>query len=121
MSMLKSYLRTASSSWRNQAPAFRVMRLWLGITWIYAGWDKASDSGFLTQGSDTYIGTQLSGFSSQSPLDFAFNKLIEHATFVGGFVILTEFCNRTCHTALGCTAFGCIRWIFDVARFVVSQ
>ena len=91
MSMLKSYLRTASSSWRNQAPAFRVMRLWLGITWIYAGWDKASDSGFLTQGSDTYIGTQLSGFSSQSPLDFAFNKLIEHATFVGGFVILTEF------------------------------
>ena len=91
MSMIKNYVRTASSSWRNQAPAFRVMRLWLGITWIYAGWDKASDSGFLTQGSDTYIGTQLSGFSSQSPLDFAFNKLIEHATFVGGFVILTEF------------------------------
>ena len=91
MSMLKSYVRTASSSWRNQAPALRVMRLWLGITWIYAGWDKASDPGFLEAGSSTYIGTQLSGFSTHSPLGFAFNPLIEHATVVGGFVIIAEF------------------------------
>ena len=91
MSMLKSYVRTASSSWRNQAPALRVMRLWLGITWIYAGWDKASDPGFLEAGSSTYMGTQLSGFSTHSPLGFAFNPLIEHATVVGGFVIISEF------------------------------
>ena len=91
MSMLKSYVRTASSSWRNQAPALRVMRLWLGITWIYAGWDKASDPGFLEAGSSSYIGTQLSGFSTHSPLGFAFNPLIEHATLVGGFVIIAEF------------------------------
>ena len=91
MSMLKSYVRTASSSWRNQAPALRVMRLWLGITWIYAGWDKASDPGFLEAGSSSYIGTQLSGFSTHSPLGFAFNPLIEHATVVGGFVIIAEF------------------------------
>ena len=91
MSMLKSYVRTANSSWRNQAPALRVMRLWLGITWIYAGWDKASDPGFLEAGSSTYIGTQLSGFSTHSPLGFAFNPLIEHATVVGGFVIISEF------------------------------
>ena len=91
MSMLKSYVRTASSSWRNQAPALRVMRLWLGITWIYAGWDKASDPGFLEAGSSTYMGTQLSGFSTHSPLGFAFNPLIEHATVVGGFVIIAEF------------------------------
>ena len=91
MGMIKSYVRTANLSWRNQAPAFRIMRLWLGITWIYAGWDKATDSGFLTPGSSTYIGTQLSGFSTQSPLGFAFNKLIEHATLVGGFVMISEF------------------------------
>jgi len=91
MSILKSYVRTANSSWRNQAPALRVMRLWLGITWIYAGWDKASDPGFLEAGSSTYMGTQLSGFSTHSPLGFAFNKLIEHATLVGGFVIISEF------------------------------
>jgi thiosulfate dehydrogenase [quinone] large subunit len=91
MSMLKSYVRTANSSWRNQAPALRVMRLWLGITWIYAGWDKASDPGFLEAGSSTYIGTQLSGFSTHSPVSFVFDTLIEHATVVGGFVIISEF------------------------------
>jgi len=91
MSMLKSYVRTANSSWRNQAPALRVMRLWLGITWIYAGWDKASDPGFLEVGSSTYMGTQLSGFSTHSPLGFAFNPLIEYASLVGGFVIISEF------------------------------
>jgi thiosulfate dehydrogenase [quinone] large subunit len=91
MNMIQNYLRTAYSSWRSQAPAFRIMRLWLGITWIYAGWDKATDSGFLTPGSSSYIGTQLSGYATQSPVGFAFNKLIEHATLVGGFVMISEF------------------------------
>ena len=91
MSMLKSYVRTANSSWRNQAPALRIMRLWLGITWIYAGWDKASDPGFLSAGSSTYIGSQLSGYATHSPLGFAFDTLIEYASLVGGFVIISEF------------------------------
>ena len=89
--MIQNYLRTATSSWRTQAPAFRVMRFWLGATWIYAGWDKATDPGFLTAGSSSYIGTQLSGYSTQSPVGFAFNKLIEHAVLVGGFVMVSEF------------------------------
>lgn len=89
--MIQNYLRTATSSWKTQAPAFRIMRFWLGVTWIYAGWDKATDPGFLTAGSSTYIGTQLSGYSTQSPLGFAFNKLIEHAVLVGGFVMVSEF------------------------------
>ena len=68
------------------------MRLWLGTTWIYAGWDKATDSGFLTKGSATFIGTQLSGYSARSPLgDFAFDKLIEHPIQVGAVVMVTEF------------------------------
>jgi thiosulfate dehydrogenase [quinone] large subunit len=68
------------------------MRLWLGITWVYAGWSKASDAGFLTKGSTTFIGTQLSGYSTQSPLpDFAFNTLIEHPIQVGAFVMVSEF------------------------------
>jgi thiosulfate dehydrogenase [quinone] large subunit len=91
MNMIQNYVRTATTSWRNQSPAFRVIRLWLGITWIYAGWDKASDPGFLTSGSPSYIGTQLSGYSTQSPVGFAFNKLIEHAVLVGGFVMVSEF------------------------------
>ena len=91
MSTIQSYLRTATNSWRTQSNALRVMRLWLGITWIYAGWDKASDAGFLTRGSVTFIGTQLSGYSTQSPVGFAFNKLIEHSVAVGIFVMVSEF------------------------------
>ena len=67
------------------------MRLWLGFTWIYAGWDKASDPGFLTSGSPTFIGTQLSAYATNSPIDFLLNKVLEHSTQIGIFVMLSEF------------------------------
>jgi nitrite reductase/ring-hydroxylating ferredoxin subunit/uncharacterized membrane protein YphA (DoxX/SURF4 family) len=67
------------------------MRLWLGGTWIYAGWDKASDPGFLTDGSPTFIGSQLAAYAQNSPIDFLLNRMIEHATQVGIFVMLSEF------------------------------
>ncbi len=89
--MIQSFLRTATNSWRSQVGALRIMRLWLGATWIYAGWDKATDPGFLTRGASSFIGTQLSGYSTQSPVGFAFNKLIEHAVPVGIFVMISEF------------------------------
>jgi Rieske Fe-S protein/uncharacterized membrane protein YphA (DoxX/SURF4 family) len=79
------------TSWRNQLWPLRVMRLWLGVTWIYAGWDKASDPGFLTSGSTTFIGTQLSAFATNSPIGFALNSVSENATQIGILVMLAEF------------------------------
>ena len=79
------------ASWKNQLWPLRVMRLWLGATWIYAGWDKASDPGFLTSGSPTFIGTQLAAYAQNSPVDFILNKLIDHATQVGILVMVPEF------------------------------
>ena len=79
------------ASWKNQLWPLRVMRLWLGGTWIYAGWDKASDPGFLTDGSPTFIGSQLAAYAQNSPIDFLLNRMIEHATQVGIFVMLSEF------------------------------
>jgi len=79
------------TSWRNQLWPLRVMRLWLGVTWIYAGWDKASDPGFLTSGSSTFIGTQLSAYATNSPIGFVINKALEHSTQIGIFVMLAEF------------------------------
>jgi Rieske Fe-S protein/uncharacterized membrane protein YphA (DoxX/SURF4 family) len=78
-------------SWRNQLWPLRVMRIWLGVTWIYAGFDKASDPGFLKTGSSSFIGTQLSAFSVNSPIGFVFDKLAESATQVGIFIMLAEF------------------------------
>jgi thiosulfate dehydrogenase [quinone] large subunit len=47
--------------------ALLPLRLFLGATFAYAGVQKLSDGGFLTAGSDTYIGTQLEGFARGTP------------------------------------------------------
>ena len=91
MNSLQSISRSAVTSWRSQSNALRIMRLFLGLTWIYAGWDKASDPGFLTQGAPTYIGTQLAAFAQSSPIGFLLNHTIEHAALVGAFVMVSEF------------------------------
>lgn len=46
------------------------LRLFLGLTFTYAGLQKISDPGFLQPGSSTYIGTQLQGFVGHSPIGF---------------------------------------------------
>ena len=91
MSYQSRRLKSLSESWKSQGIAIRILRGWLGLTWIYAGWDKATDPGFLTKGSASFIGTQLSGYSTQSPIGGLFNKLIEHSTVVGITVMLAEF------------------------------
>lgn len=46
------------------------LRLFLGITFVYAGVQKLSDPGFLHPGAPTYIGTQLHGFAHGTPGGF---------------------------------------------------
>ena len=90
--MIRSFSRVASNSWRAQSWALRIMRLWLGGTWIYAGWDKATDAGFLTPDSASFIGSQLDGYATQSPLDQSvFDTLTNYPTAVGITVMLSEF------------------------------
>jgi len=67
MNSLQSISRGAVSSWRSQSKGQRVLRIFLGATWIYAGWVKASDPEFLTQGAPTFIGTQLAAYAQSSP------------------------------------------------------
>ena len=47
--------------------ALLPLRLFLGITFAYAGVHKLTDAGFLTAGSETYIGTQLEAFAEGTP------------------------------------------------------
>ena len=43
------------------------LRLFLGVTFVYAGVHKLADGGFLRAGSDTYIGSQLEAFAEGTP------------------------------------------------------
>lgn len=86
--MAKSFI---SRSWSSQPISTSILRLWLGFTWIFAGWNKATDAGFLNPSSSHYIGAQLTGYLGSSPIAFFLRRLIEHATLVGWFVMLSEF------------------------------
>ena len=79
------------SSWKNQPLPTAILRLWLGVTWIYGGWVKAVDPGFLDPANSNYIGAQLAGFVDHSPLGFALKHMIEHAQFFGWMIMLSEF------------------------------
>jgi thiosulfate dehydrogenase [quinone] large subunit len=72
--------------------AILPLRLFLGITFVYAGIQKLNDPGFFTLGSRTYIGTQMLQFSKGSPINFLFQPLLAHATIIGGMTIVTEIC-----------------------------
>jgi thiosulfate dehydrogenase [quinone] large subunit len=50
--------------------ALLPVRLFLGVTFVYAGVQKLSDPGFLHPGAPTYIGTQLHQFAHGTPGGF---------------------------------------------------
>ena len=85
------FFKVAAASWRAQSLPVRVIRFWLGFTWLFAAWNKATDPGFLTSGSPTFIGAQLAGYADQSPIGFVFERLIDYPTQVGTFVMISEF------------------------------
>jgi thiosulfate dehydrogenase (quinone) large subunit len=84
---------------RSERPPTRItptmalfpLRLFLGVTFVYAGIQKLSDPGFLQSGAPTYIGTQLEGFASGTPGGFVLRTFaIPHPTLAGVGVAITE-------------------------------
>ena len=80
-----------TKSWQNNPVAARIIRLFLGVTFIYGGCNKASDPGFLDPKSSHYIGAQIAGYLDTSPISIFLQPMIEHATIFGWVIILTEF------------------------------
>jgi thiosulfate dehydrogenase (quinone) large subunit len=67
------------------------LRLFLGLTFVYAGLQKIADPGFLQPGSTTYIGTQLQSFATHSPIGFLLDWLALPVPQLAGIgVIITE-------------------------------
>lgn len=79
------------ASWRNQPAAITILRLWLGGTWVYGGWAKASDSAFLSKSGPNSFSGQLTVYIGHSPLTFILKHMLEHATLFAWFVMLSEF------------------------------
>src|SRR5258706_2347350 len=76
---------------RRLAYALLPLRLFLGVTFVYAGLQKIADPGFLHPGSATYIGSQLTGFAAHSPIGFLITALALPAPQLAGIgVIVAE-------------------------------
>ena len=84
-------LKRMKTSWGSHTFSIAILRLWLGITWVYAGWYKATDPQFLTPNTSGYIGTQLANYQLNSPISFLLRHMVERAGIVGLFVMLSEF------------------------------
>lgn len=66
------------------------LRLFLGLTFVYAGLQKVSDPGFLQEGAATYIGTQLQAFAVHSPIGFAIEWFALPAPQLTGFAVIAS-------------------------------
>ena len=78
-------------TWQNIPIGARLIRLFLGVTFIYGGWNKATDPGFLNPQSASYIGAQITSYLDTSPISFALKPMIENATAFGWSIIIAEF------------------------------
>lgn len=71
--------------------ALLPLRLFLGVTFAYAGVQKLTDAGFLHAGSETYIGDQLEAFADGTPGGFVLETVALPAPVLAGIgVAVTE-------------------------------
>lgn len=66
------------------------MRLFLGITFIYAALDKILDENFLQPDSPTSLKSQIAAFSQISPIGEYLNIVINNSVIFGVLIILSE-------------------------------
>jgi thiosulfate dehydrogenase [quinone] large subunit len=66
------------------------MRLFLGLTFIYAGLQKLTDPQFFNPAARGYIGKQMIAFATGSPLHSILIRIVPHALLLGGLVAYGE-------------------------------
>ena len=84
----------ASNWWTRANPlewALLPLRLFLGVTFVYAGIQKVTDPQFFNTRSPGYIGNQIIGFAHGSPIrSLLMNIVLPHSHFFGIAIILGE-------------------------------
>jgi thiosulfate dehydrogenase (quinone) large subunit len=81
---------TVLDSWRRQRWPMRILRGFLGVTFLYAGIQKLSDPNFLHSGTPDYIGAQLQAFARGSPIGPLLGFAGHFAVLAGVMVALVE-------------------------------
>lgn len=82
---------TLANSWLDMPWSMRILRAFLGVTFVFAGVQKFLDPNFLHAGSPTYIGTQLDGFITRgTPIAPLMHLLARFPFLTGVGVALTE-------------------------------
>lgn len=67
------------------------LRLFLGVTFVYAGIQKLTDPQYFNHSAPGYIGKQILGFAFGSPIhNFLVYIVLPHATFFGALVAFGE-------------------------------
>jgi thiosulfate dehydrogenase (quinone) large subunit len=67
------------------------LRLFLGITFAYAGIQKLTDPGYFRPSAPSYIGRQMLGFAHGTPLGgLLLHLVVPHATLFGGLIAWGE-------------------------------
>jgi thiosulfate dehydrogenase [quinone] large subunit len=87
-------VRASATSWSQATlPAWVLLplRLFLGVTFVYAGLQKLTDPQYFRPSAIGYIGRQITAFASGSPIrGFLLHVAVPHAAFVGGLVAYGE-------------------------------
>jgi thiosulfate dehydrogenase [quinone] large subunit len=93
-SPIERIVATVRANWRtDRIPAWVMLplRLFLGVTFVYAGIQKLTDPQFFNPAAPTYIGRQLAAFAIGSPLrGFLLTVAVPHAVLFGGLVAYGE-------------------------------
>src|SRR5690348_13831560 len=67
------------------------LRLFLGVTFVYAGVQKLGDPQYFNPAARGYIGRQIAAFANSSPLHgFLMSMAVPHAAFFGALVAYGE-------------------------------
>ena len=86
---MKSNMIIKIASWSNWIIV--PLRLFMGVTFIYAGIQKLTDPQYFNPATRGYIGHQIAAFALGSPLhDFLISVAVPHATLFGALVAYGE-------------------------------
>jgi thiosulfate dehydrogenase [quinone] large subunit len=77
-------------TWEEQSWTLRILRAFLGVTFVYAGIQKFMDQAFLHSGTPGYIGNQLRAFAQGSPVGPLMSALAHVAPLTGIAIALLE-------------------------------